>query len=69
MFERQKGAYRSSLYGFFTMRLLLVVTAGYHCFGWKVPVTGQALGVVLMMTSEKVRALSHVCLAVYSLGC
>ena len=31
--------------------------------------TGQALGVVLVMTSEKVRALSRVCLAVYSLGC
>ena len=31
--------------------------------------TGQVLGVVLMMTSEKVRALSHGCLAVYSLGC
>ena len=31
--------------------------------------TGQVLGVVLMMTSEKVRALSHGCLVVYSLGC
>ena len=31
--------------------------------------TGQALGLVLMMTSEKVRALSHGCLSVYSLGC